>query len=208
MTQQEIFALLHYVGAVTTNTHAVYTSGKHGSMYVNKDALYPHTKETSALCRLIAEHFANRDIDVVVGPALGGIIPAQWIAYHLSEIKGNEVLCVYAEKAQDGFVIKRGYDKFIPGKNILVFEDNLTTGGSIKKVIEVVRQLGGNVIGLGAFCNRGNIQPADIGGIPELFSLVNITMDAWDPEDCPLCKQGVPINTSVGKGREFLEARR
>ncbi|MCX6957456.1 MAG: phosphoribosyltransferase family protein [Verrucomicrobiae bacterium] len=208
MNEKEIFALLNDVGAVTTNTHAVYTSGKHGSMYVNKDALYPHTKETSALCHLIAEHFAKSNIDVVVGPALGGIIPSQWIAYHLSELQGREVLGVYAEKVEDAFVIKRGYDKLIPGKNILVFEDNLTTGRSIKKVIEVIRKLEGNVIGLGAFCNRGNIQSADVGGVPDFFSLINIPMEAWEPDECPLCAQGVPINTSVGKGREFSEKKK
>ena len=195
---------MNYVGAITTNTHVVYTSGKHGSMYINKDALYPHTKETSALCRDLAEHFANEKVDVVVGPAIGGIIPSQWIAYHLSEITGREILGVYAEKTDDGFMIKRGYDKLISGKNILVFEDNLTTGGSIKKVIALIRSLGGHVVGLGAFCNRGNIQPEDVGGIPQLFSLLNITMDAWEEADCPLCAAHIPINTTIGKGLEFL----
>jgi orotate phosphoribosyltransferase len=207
MNESEIFTLLNDVGAVTTNTHVVYTSGKHGSVYVNKDALYPHTKQTSLLCRLIAEHFSKKNIDIVVGPALGGIIPSQWIAYHLSELEGREILGVYAEKTEEGFVIKRGYDKLIPGKNILVFEDNLTTGNSIKKVIEAIRKLGGNIVGLGAFCNRGNIQPSDVGGVPELFSLINMTMEAWEPKHCPLCTQGIPINTSVGKGREFLEKK-
>jgi len=208
MNSSSILKTLNAVGALLTDSHIVYTSGKHGSMYVNKDALYPHTKETSELCHLFAEHFSHDHVDVVIAPALGGIILSQWTAHHLSQLTGREVLGLYAEKIEGtkDFVIKRGYDKLLAGKKTLILEDVLTTGGSVRKVVELVRALGGEVVGVGALCNRGGILPEDIGNVPQLFALVSITLDAWDLEDCPLCKQGVPINTSVGKGREFLKS--
>ncbi len=107
-------------------------------------------------------------------------------------------------KYEDKFVIKRGYDKLITGKNVLVVEDVLTTGGSVRKVIEATRAIGGNVIGVGALWNRGGITSQNVANVPKLISLVNRKLDEWDEKDCPLCKQGVPININVGKGREFL----
>jgi len=222
MNQQEVLRVLSKVGAVITSSHIVYTSGKHGTAYVNKDALYPHTDETSRLCYAIAERFEDDYIEVVIAPAIGGVILSQWTAHHLTEIKGHklygssirlsvanrssyEVLGVYAEKTEiDTFIIKRGYDKIVAGKNVLVVEDVLTTGGSAKKVIEATRVLGGNVVGLGVLCNRGGITPQDVANVPKLIALVDVKLDAWDEADCPLCAQNVPINTDVGKGREYL----
>lgn len=206
MNEQEVLQILGKVGAVIANSHIVYTSGKHGTAYVNKDAVYPHTKETSDLCRAIAEQFANDGVEVVIAPAIGGVILSQWTAHHLSEITRREVFGVYAEKAENGdtFIIKRGYDKIVAGKNVLVVEDVLTTGGSAKKVVEATHALGGNVIGLGVLCNRGGITPQDVADPPRLFALVNVKLDAWDEVGCPLCAQNVPINTDVGKGRDFL----
>ncbi len=206
MNEQEVLEILRKLGAVITDSHIVYTSGRHGSAYVNKDAVYPHTAETSRLCHAIAERFADDSVKVVIAPAIGGVILSQWVAHHLSEMNGYEVLGVYAEKTKSGdaFVIKRGYDKIVAGKNVLVVEDVLTTGGSAKKVVEATRALGGNVIGLGVLCNRGGITPRDVADVPKLTALVNVTLDAWDEADCPLCGQDVPINTDVGKGREFL----
>lgn len=206
MNEQQVLQVLGKVGAVITDSHIVYTSGKHGTAYVNKDAVYPHTAETSRLCKAIAERFADDNVQVVIAPAIGGVILSQWTAHHLTEMNGHEVLGVYAEKSESGdtFVIKRGYDKLITGKNVLVVEDILTTGGSAKKVIETTRVIGGNVIGLGVLCNRGGITSQDLADVPKLTSLVNIKLDAWDEATCPLCKLNVPVNTNVGKGREFL----
>lgn len=203
---KKVLSILTKAGAIIKDGHIVYTSGKHGSAYVNKDALYPHTKDTSKLCREIAKQFADDNVEVVVAPAIGGVILSQWVAYHLSQMTGREILGVYAEKTDSGdeFVIKRGYDKLIKGKNVLVVEDILTTGGSVKKVIEVVRSLGGKVIGLGAICNRGKVTPQDVADPGKMFALVNIELDMWDEADCPLCARGYPINTDVGKGREYL----
>ncbi|MFZ4115432.1 MAG: phosphoribosyltransferase family protein [Chthoniobacterales bacterium] len=210
MNQSSILEILRNVNALVTDSHIVYTSGKHGSTYINKDALYPHTAETSELCRLFAEYFARDAVDVVIAPALGGIILSQWTAHHLSQLNKREVLGLYAEKIEGtkDFVIKRGYDKLLAQKNVLVLEDVLTTGGSVKKVIELVRTMGGHVVGLGVLCNRGGITKEEVGPVPKLQALVSINLEAWDPEECPLCAQGIPINTNVGKGREFLERQK
>lgn len=208
MNEQEVLQLLGKVGAVLQG-HFVGVSWKHLSAYINKDAVYPHTIETSRLCRAIADRFADDNVQVVIAPAVGGVILSQWTADHLTGfgLKG-EVLGVYADKVkvggEDDFVIKRGYDKLVAGKRVLVVEDLLTTGGSVRKVVAAVRAAGGNVIGVGVLCNRGGVTPADIGGVPKLFALANVKMDAWDEKSCPLCERNVPINTDVGHGREFL----
>ncbi|MBA3488106.1 MAG: phosphoribosyltransferase [Longispora sp.] len=199
--------LLSQIGAVLTNDHLVYTSGRHGSAYLNKDAIYPHTAITSRLCAGIAAWFSPHDVDAVIAPAVGGVILSQWTAHHLSATRDQEVLGLYADKVGEEFVIKRGYDRYIPGKNILVVEDVLTTGGSVRKVIDGVRELGGTVVGVGALCNRGAVTPTDLGDVPELFASVTVDFESWEAEECPLCKKGMPVNTSVGKGLEFLAAR-
>ncbi|MFA6295066.1 MAG: phosphoribosyltransferase family protein [Candidatus Paceibacterota bacterium] len=203
--EKQVLEILTGVGAIITDSHIVYTSGRHGLAYVNKDAVYPDTSIISDLCAEIATEFEDEEIDVIIAPAIGGVILSQWTAYWMSAFKGETIHAVYAEKDPDGtFVIKRGYDKYIKGKRVLVVEDILTTGGSAKNVIEAVRAIGGEVVGLGVLCNRGGIVPADVGNVPKLFALTNIKLESWDEVGCPLCSQGVPINTDVGKGREFL----
>ncbi len=205
MDEKAALDILGSVGAVITDSHIVYTSGMHGSAYVNKDAVYPHTTKTSLLCRELAKRFTKGYVRAVIAPAVGGVILSQWVAYHLSGLTGQEVLGVYADKTDDGnFVIKRGYDKFIDGNNVLVVEDLLTTGGSARKVVDATRAVGGWVSGVGVLCNRGGVTATDLGRVPNLHALVNVKLDAWDEADCPLCKAGVPINTDVGHGREFL----
>ncbi|MDP2665277.1 MAG: phosphoribosyltransferase family protein [bacterium] len=208
MNENDALKTLQGVGAVIANSHFVYTSWRHGSAYINKDALYPHTRETSMLCRAIAERFAADGVQVVIAPAVGGVILSTWTADFLTKMTLTEVLGVYADKAtidgEDGFVIKRGYEKIIPKKRVLVVEDLLTTGGSVLKVVKAVRAIGGEIIGVGVLCNRGGVTPADLGDVPRLVALTNIKMDSWDEADCSLCKQGVPINTSIGHGKAFL----
>ena len=203
----EIMKIFEDSKAIITGSHIVYTSGKHGEAYVNKDAVYPHTAKVSRLCQLIAEDFENEEIDAVVGPVVGGVALAQWTAHHLSLLQGKEVLAICADKEEDSFVIKRGQDKFITGKKILVVEDILTTGGSVKKVVETIELLGGEIIGVGALCNRGGITSEQIGEVPVLKALVNVSLEAYDEADCPYCKEGIPINTSVGKGADYLKKK-
>ena len=110
------------------------------------------------------------------------------------------------ENGETSFVIKRSQDKFVKGKRILIVEDVLTTGGSVKKVSETILAMGGIVVGVGALCNRGNVL-AEAIGVPVIKSLINVTLDAFDEADCPLCARNIPINTAVGKGADFLKRK-
>jgi orotate phosphoribosyltransferase len=208
MNDPEIIRIFTEVGAIISDSHVVYSSGRHSSVYINKDALYLHTQVISTLCQLMARPYNADQVDMVVGPVLGGIVLSQWVAHYLNTKRiSGETLAVYAEKEDDGpdktFSFHRGYDKHIPGKNILVVEDVLTTGGSARQVIELVRRHGGNVVGLSALCNRGDVQPEDVGDVP-IHTLVTISLETYTEAECPFCQQHIPINTEVGKGRAFL----
>jgi orotate phosphoribosyltransferase len=203
-----ILRLFADVGAIVGDSHFVYSSGRHSSVYVNKDALYPHTEVIASLCREMARPFEADAIGVVVGPMLGGIVLSQWVAHHLTARRsGGETLAVYAEKEGDGaarkFVFQRGYARYIAGRNVLVVEDVLTTGGSARQVIELVRMHGGEVVGLSALCNRGGVKPRDVGDVP-IHALVEIALETYSEAECPFCRQGIPIRTDLGKGRAFL----
>lgn len=218
LNQEGILELLARVGAVITDSHIVYTSGKHGSAYVNKDAIYPHTKETSNLCHTLMGRIAElrpiNDVPLipqaVVAPAVGGVILSQWTAYHFSGYWSDcwmDIPALYADKVGEEFVVKRGYEKIVSGKRVLVVEDILNTGGSVVKTIEAVHNAGGEVVAVGALCNRGGVTAEQLG-VPYLISLLNITMDAWPEAECPLCIKNIPINTSVGHGAQFLARQR
>lgn len=204
----DIISILKSIGAVITDDHFVYTSGKHGSIYVNKDALYPHTELASQVGKMFAEKNNGFDIETVVGPALGGIILSTWTANHLSRIKGKEIFGVYTEKDVDkNQIFTRGYDKYIKGKKILVIEDLTTTGGSVLKVVNSVRQAGGDVVAVSVMVNRSpdTVNEAMFGA--PFNTLGVLKAEAFDEEVCPLCKSGVPINTVVGHGKKYLEAK-
>lgn len=208
MNDPAIMRLFADVGAIISDSHFVYSSGRHSSVYINKDALYLHPGVISTLCQQMAQPYDAGQIDVVVGPVLGGIVLSQWVAHALNARRTTgETLALYAEKEGDGpqkrFLFSRGYDRYISGKNILVVEDVLTTGGSARQVIELVRQHGGRVVGLSALCNRGNVQPEDVGGVP-IQALITVNLETFTEEECPYCRQHIPINTTVGKGRAFL----
>ncbi len=207
MNTTELLSLLRQLGAIVTNDHIVYTSGRHGSTYVNKDALYPHTAAASMVGAALADHFAGQAIDVVAGPTVGGVIMAQWTAHHLSQLTNREVLAVYAEEesGEGGKrrVFRRGYDDLITGRRVLVVEDVMTTGGSARLVVEAVMAAGGIVVGVGALCNRGGITAADLG-VPALIALAELPLESYPADNCPLCAAGIPINTRLGKGAAFL----
>jgi len=208
MKGKDLLNIFKKTGGYITDSHIIYTSGKHGEAYLNKDAIYPHTKEISAICLEIATRFKDEGIEVVAAPALGGIILSQWTAYHLTQLIDKEVIGVYTEKTPDkNQIFTRGYDKLIKGKKVLIVEDITTTGGSVKKVIESVRIAGGEVMAVCVLVNRDpqNINSESIGA--PFYSLAEVKMQSWEEQNCPLCKKRVPINIAVGKGREYLEKR-
>lgn len=202
----KILDILKETGALITNDHFVLTSGKHSPIYVNKDAIYPHTQQSSNIGLLFAEKFKDLEIDAVAAPALGGIILSQWTAFHLSRLKKKEIYGVYTEKTlEKNQIFTRGYEKFVKGKNVLVVEDLTSTGGSVKKVVDSVREHGGNVVMVGVMLNRDpkNVNTTSVGA--PFTALEDLEVEAYDAKDCPLCKKNIPVNTSVGHGRKFVE---
>lgn len=202
----EIIEILKAAGAILTHGHFVGTSGKHIDTYVNKDALYTHPQETSLVCKMMAQKAKDFDIEIVVGPALGGIVLSQWTAHHLSEMKHKDILAIYTEKTLDGGQqFTRGYDKLVAGRNILVVEDAPTTGGSAKKVVDAVRAAGGKVVAVSVMINKNQKEVnAEFFGVPFL-PLAEIEIRSYDETQCQMCNNGAPINITVGHGKKYLE---
>lgn len=225
MVPSHVLELFNRLGVIIRNDHFIYTSEidgteMHGSTYVNKDGLYPHATETSQLCHELAKrslYELGGRINCVVGPEKGGIILSQWVGYFLTEMTGHPVLSLFAEKAErilsnthgilfpalygTYFLFNRGYGDLVAGKDVLIVEDVIHTGQSVKKVADLVRQHGGNVCGVGSLCNRGGKQAQDFG-VPRMLSLVDICLESWSVEHCPLCIKNIPINTQFGKWKE------
>lgn len=206
--EEKVKKILAKANAVLTDGHFVYVSAKHGDKYINKDAIYPHTKLVRELTKMWAEDFKKSGVEVVVGPAMGGVILSHDTAAELSKILKKDIPGVYAEKdGEGGFTFTRGYDAFVKGKNVLVVEDILTTGGSVKKVIQMTKKAGGKVVGLGVIANRGNVKAKDIG-VKKINALINLEFNAMEAKDCALCKNKIPVNTNVGKGKLFLAGKK
>ncbi|MBI2355981.1 MAG: phosphoribosyltransferase [Candidatus Doudnabacteria bacterium] len=211
----KVIEILEKVGALITNSHIVGTSGRHMLAYINKDAIFPHTEQASEIGRLFAEKYKDQDIDVVVGPAVGGTILSQWTAYHLSKLKNKEILSTYTEKdkgttasaAESEQVFRRGYDSYVKNKKVLVLEDLTTTGTSVKKLIDTVKKAGGTVKAVCVMINRDpKLVNSETMGAP-FDSLGVLEIPSYEEKDCPLCKSRVPINTSVGHGKKYLEEK-
>lgn len=206
-TSARAYAILEYANAVMKDGHFVYQKGDHGPAYVNKDRIYLYPKLVSRLCELIAIQFKDHNIEAVVAPAMGALMLSTWTAYHLTEITGRQVIATYADKkdkaAGGGFEIRRGYNFEIAGKRTLVVEDILNSGDTAQQVVRVAREVGAQVVALGALCNRGD-STAETIDVGELFALVNVKMDKYPADNCPLCQKGVAINTNVGHGADFL----
>lgn len=206
--QDSALDILKKVNAITTDSHIVLTTGRHSDGYINLDELMPHTEESSRMGQLFANKYKDVDIDVVAGPAVGGIILSQWVAYHLSKLKGKEILSVFAEKdANKNQVISRGFDKLIKGKKVLVVEDFTTTGGSVKSAVESVKAAGGNIVEICVILNRepDKVNTKTIGS--PFTSLDVFKVQSWTEEECPMCKKNIPINTELGHGKEFLKKK-
>ncbi len=201
--------LLEKTGAILPNDHFVGTSGLHFNTYINKDALYPHTEETSEMGRLFAEKNKDLDIDVVAAPAMGGIILSTWTAHHLTQLKNKEIFGVYTEKnAEKDQVFTRGYDAYVKNKNVLIVEDLTTTGGSVKKVVDTVKRAGGNVLQVCVMVNKDPEKVnSEMMGVP-FSSLAELKVTTYSADECPLCRDGVPINTTVGHGKKFLDSKK
>ena len=150
--------------AILRGGHFVYVTGEHGDGWVAKDAVFPHTDRVDELCGMLAAAVSGREFDYVCGPATGGLIVAQWVAHHL------RLPAVFAEHAKEEgyvpgaagtgplrapFVLRRGYDDAVRGKRVLVVDDVVNTGLSVRETADAVRAAGGEVVTVACLCTRG-----------------------------------------------------
>jgi orotate phosphoribosyltransferase len=208
MNRDEILSLFEEAGAVLTNGHFIFTSGRHGSEYVNKDMISTRPDILSQLGHELAKQFVDEDIDTVAGPALGAITLTGWVAFHLGKLKGRTIHAVFAERERGLFEFKRDYKKYVAGKKVLAVEDILTTGLSARDFIEAIGRESGHVVALGALCNRGKVSIIDVGNPPKFISLIGVDFPSWAENECPLCATNIKVNTNVGKGKQYLAEKK
>lgn len=179
MLKQRVVEILKESG-VLMEGHFLLTSGRHSNRYLQCAKIFRNTKYSEELCAGLAEQFASDNVQLVIGPAMGAV----QMAYEVSRNFGVENF--FTERDEQGkMTLRRGF-KIAKGQRVLIVEDVVTTGGSVKEVIELVRQEGGVVVGVGSIVDRSNGQ-IDFG-VP--FKCVyKASVDSWEPDECPLCKE-------------------
>lgn len=179
LTKKMVSEILERTGVLQTG-HFLLTSGKHSNKYMQCEKIFQHPDVSAEISKDLAEKYDGYDIDIVIGPAVGGIILAYEVARHL------EVSALFAERENGTMTLRRGFE-IKPGSRVLVVEDVITTGGSIKEVIDVVRSVGGEVVGVASVVDRsGGKASFDV----PFKSAIKIEIEAFDPAECPMCKAG------------------
>jgi len=204
---EETLRILTRCHAILENDHFVYISGDHGSGWIDKDAVFPHTEHLARLGQLLAAAVRHLKPDIVCGPATGGLTVAQWTAHGLG------TLACFAEHgkpdARTGlpgqFGLRRGYDRLVAGRRVLVVDDIVDTGHSLRQTRQAVAAAGGQVVGAASFVNRGNVGAEGIGVVDFIY-LLECRISCWPAAQCRLCQAGKPVNTRYAHGQDFLDA--
>ncbi|GBD91349.1 orotate phosphoribosyltransferase [bacterium BMS3Abin04] len=163
--------------------HFLLTSGKHSNQYFQCAKVLQYPGYAESLCNIIAEHFQLFEIDTVIAPAIGGIVVGQEVARQLNKKS------IFAERVDGHLVLRRGFE-ISEGEKVLVCEDVVTTGGSVFEVIDIVKEYGGEVVGVGMIVDRSNGKVKF--GVSQISTL-EMEAVTYEPEDCPLCKDGIPV---------------
>ncbi len=175
--------VLREAGAIKQG-HFLFSSGLHGDTYVEKFDLLRNPRATEQICGGFVRAFANAGVAVVVGPTTGGILLAFETARQLG------VAAAYAEReGETGRAIRRG-TTFAPGTRVLVVDDILTTGGSVRETLAALASHDVTVVGIGVLWDRSGGE-VDFG-VP-LVALNAEEIAAYPPDQCPLCAAGVPL---------------
>jgi len=182
LNKEEILSIFKETGALLEG-HFLLTSGLHSPQYFQCALVLQDPALAQKLCWEIAYQFMEEKIDVVIGPAIGGIVIAQEIARLVS------ARAIFAEREDNQMTLRRGFE-IKPGERVLVVEDVVTTGGSIKEVIELVKSSGGDLRGVGFLVDRSQ---GKINFEVPKHALIEIDVITYVPESCPLCKQGIPL---------------
>jgi orotate phosphoribosyltransferase len=179
LSEELALEILEESGALLEG-HFVLTSGRHSDRYVQCAQVLRYPHYTEQLARHLAEQFSGDRVDLVIGPAIGGII----VSYEVARQLGAPSL--FTERVDGIMTLRRGFSIF-PGQRVLVVEDVTTTGGSVREVMDVVEKHGGQVVGVGALVDRSNGR-VDFG--VKQRAVVTLDMRSWDPGECALCREG------------------
>jgi len=170
--------------------HFQLTSGLHSSQYFQCAKVLQHPQHLQALARDLAKHFERDAIDVVISPAIGGIVVGTEVGRVLN------VRTIFAERKQGAMELRRGFD-LRPAERVLVVEDVVTTGGSVSEVITLVQDAGAIPAGVGCIVDRSN---GTVKFESKQVSLLKLEVVAWQPPECPICKSGKPVVKPGSRG--------
>lgn len=160
--------------------HFLLSSGRHSDRYCQCAKLLQYPDRAARVIEVIKEQVKDLSIDMVVGPAMGGII----VAYELGRQLG--VPAIFTERVDNVMTLRRGFE-VKPGQKLLITEDVVTTGKSSLETIEVLKSFGAEVIGVACLADRSS------GDFPyPIYSATKLNIQSWEPDECPLCKQGIP----------------
>lgn len=182
LTEQQVKELFMQSGAILEG-HFLLTSGKHSPLYLEKFQVLQHPAHTAQMGQALAEMFAKDNVQLVVGPATGGILLAHEVGKNLG------TRAIFTERENGRMVLKRGF-ALQPGERVLIVEDIVTTGGSVQEVIDIVKGLGGEIVGIGMLVDRSGGK-VDFG-VPRK-ALLTLDVETYAPEQCPLCQAGIPL---------------
>lgn len=171
--------------------HFLLTSGRHSDQYMQCAQVLQHPKYTEEICKALAGEFKNDQVDMVIGPATGGII----MAYEMARQLGRPTM--FSERQEGQMVLRRGF--FIPrGARVLVAEDVITTGGSVREVIDLVEEAQGQVVGIAVLVDRSNGK-IDFG--KKLVAALSLEVVSYEEAQCPICKDGnIPLVKPGSRG--------
>ncbi|MGM9580387.1 MAG: orotate phosphoribosyltransferase [Anaerovibrio sp.] len=191
MTEKEVEDLLIETSAIMEG-HFLLTSGLHSPRYVEKFNVLQKPVYTEKLCRAMAEKFKDANIETVVGPVTGGIL----LAHETGKALGTRA--IFTERENGKMTFRRGFTLH-EGERVLIVEDIVTTGGSIREVIDVVREHGGIPVAVSMLVDRSGGK-ATFGDVPST-ALLHMDVQTYQPDECPLCKQGIPMTKRGRTGK-------
>ena len=185
MSEKQVLDVYKSIGALLEG-HFILSSGLHSRMYLQSALIFSNTNIAESLCKSLALKVNNiiniKDIDIIVSPAMGGVIVGYELSRHLA--KKN----IFAERKDGKFTIRRGF-QINKGQKVLVVEDIVTTGKSSLECFDCIRELGGDIIGEAALINRGG-NSVDLG-VP-LVTLANLNIPNYDLDNLPEDLKNVP----------------
>ena len=179
---EEIIKIFEKSGALLKG-HFKLTSGLHSPTYFQCAKVLQYPEYNRFLAEKLVNYFNSQSFDVVISPAIGGIVVGQEVGRQLG------VRTIFAERQNGQMQLRRGFE-LKPDEKVLVCEDVVTTGGSVIEVIELVKSTSANVCGVGVIVDRSN---GKVDFSVEQHALVQLKAETYDPNDCPMCKEGQPI---------------